>query len=72
MIWIQRTVCLLVSATLILLGFYFQRNIPTIGATGEGVNLGGNLYPTDLVLWIMWLVNITVAGFFLIYATKPR
>jgi len=46
--------------------------IPTIGATGEGVNLGGNLYPTDLVLWIMWLVNITVAGIFLIYATRPR
>lgn len=72
MIWIQRTICVLVSVTLILISFYFQSNIPTVGATGEAISIGGKFYPTALVLWSMWLITVAVAGIFLIYAVRPK
>ena len=57
---------------MISLGVYFHRNIPVVGAVGEAVNIGGKFYPTDLVLWFMWLLTITLAGAFLVVATRPR
>ncbi len=72
MIWIQRAICVLLSVTLTLISFYFQSNVPTVGATGEAVSLGGNFYPTALVFWPMWLVTIFLAGIFLVYAVRPE
>jgi hypothetical protein len=63
---LERGVCILAGASLIMLGLYFQRSMPTVGAVGEAVSIGGRFYPTALVLWLMWLLTIPTSGAFLV------
>lgn len=72
MIWMQRAINALVGIAIILIGFYFESGIPTVGATGEAISIGGKFYPTALVLWPMWLITVTVGGLFLIYCARPK
>ena len=71
MLLIQRVVGILFGVFLLFAGYEFQKDIPTVGATGEAVNIGGNFYPTNLVLWFFWLITITVAGIYLLYSLRP-
>lgn len=71
MLLIQRVVGFLLGVFILLAGYKFQKDIPTVGATGEAVNIGGNFYPTSLVLWIFWLITIGIAGIYLLYALRP-
>ena len=71
MLLIQRVVGFLLGVFILLAGYKFQKDIPTVGATGEAVNIGGNFYPTSLVLWIFWLITISIAGIYLLYALRP-
>lgn len=67
---VQRLVSAMIGISILILGYRFQSDIPTIGATGEAVNIGGNLYPTSLVLWFFWLVTISISGLYLLFALK--
>lgn len=71
MLLIQRVVGFLFGVFIILTGYIFQKDIPTVGATGEAVNIGGDFYPTSLVLWLFWIITIGVAGIYILYALRP-
>ncbi len=71
MLLIQRVVGFLLSVFMLLAGYKFQKDIPTVGATGEAVNIGGNFYPTSLVLWFFWVITISLAGIYILYALRP-
>ena len=71
MLLIQRVVGFLFGVFILLAGYKFQEDIPTVGATGEAVNIGGKFYPTSLVLWLFWLITISIAGIYILYALRP-
>ncbi|GBD39539.1 hypothetical protein HRbin37_01821 [bacterium HR37] len=72
MIWIQRVISISAGISVVLVGIYLQGNIPTVGASGEAVSIAGKFYPTALVLWVLWLVTITISALFVIYGTRPK
>lgn len=71
MLLVQRVVGLIIGVLLLLAGYKFQKDIPLVGATGEAVNIGGNFYPTGIVLWSLWIVTISIAGIFVLYSLRP-
>lgn len=71
MLFIQRLAGLCVAAFILIAAYKFQKEIPTVGATGEAVNIGGGFYPTAIVLWIFWIITIGIAGLFILYALRP-
>lgn len=71
MLFIQRLAALCLSAFILITAYKFQKEIPTVGATGEAVNIGGDFYPTAIVLWIFWIISISISGFFILYALRP-
>lgn len=71
MLLIQRVVGFLFGVFILLAGYTFQKDIPTVGATGEAVNIGGNFYPTSLVLWFLWIITISIAGIYFLHALRP-
>ena len=54
---IQRVVSFIFGVFIIFVGYKFHEDIPKVGATGEAVNIGGNFYPTSLVLWTFWVIT---------------
>jgi hypothetical protein len=71
MLLVQRVVSFLFSVFILFAGYKFQKGVPTVGATGEAVNIGGNFYPTSLVLWFFWIITIGIAGIYFLYALRP-
>lgn len=71
MLLIQRVVSFLIGVILLLAGYNFQREIPVVGATGEAVNIGGNFYPTSIVIWLLWILTLGIAGIYLLYSIRP-
>ncbi len=71
MMWAHKASNLVAAAALIVVGIYFSTNIPTVGASGEALSIGGAFYPTDLVLWLMWFATIVVAGVFAARGLRP-
>lgn len=71
MLLIQRIAGFVFAFIILLIGYKFQMDIPKVGATGEAVNIGGNFYPTSLVLWFFWIITIGIAGIFFLYAVRP-
>lgn len=71
MLLIQRVVGLIIGVSLLLAGYKFQKDIPVVGATGEAVNIGGNFYPTSIVLWLLWIITIGIAGIYVLYSLRP-
>ncbi len=71
MLLVQRVVSFLFGVFILFAGYQFQKGLPTVGATGEAVNIGGNFYPTSLVLWFFWIITIGIAGIYFLYALRP-
>lgn len=71
MLLIQRVASFLFGVFIIFAGYKFHEDIPMVGATGEAVNIGGNFYPTSLVLWTFWVITLGIAGIYILYALRP-
>lgn len=71
MLLVQRVVSFLFGVLILVTGYQFQKGVPTVGATGEAVNIGGTFYPTSLVLWFFWIITIGIAGIYFLYSVRP-
>lgn len=71
MLLVQRVVSFLFGVFILVAGYQFQKDVPTVGATGEAVNIGGTFYPTSLVLWFFWIITIGIAGIYFLYSVRP-
>jgi uncharacterized membrane protein len=68
---VERFIGLIIGLFIVAVGVYFSRDLPTVGATGEAMSIGGNFYPTGLVMWFFWTLTLSLSGVFILYALRP-